>query len=1053
MSKKKEIFLIPYSHLDTQWRWEYPTTINKYIKNTLDENLTLFKKYPEHRFNFTGAIRYAMMKDYFPEAFEEVKKLIREGRWALAGTCLDETDALVPSPESMIRNILYGDRWQKKEFGRSSRDYMIPDCFGFPANMPTIMAHCGIHGFSSNKLTWGSAVGIPFEIGVWKGPDGSEIVSALNPCRYDSHLELPVHLNPARLARLKRLGKKNGIWKSFQYYGVGDIGGAPLEGSVRRALASIRHFAARAGETIVRQGSADEFFGEITGEEKGRMDRYEGDFLLTNHSAGTITSAAIMKRWNRKNEQLAFAAEEAAVTAMIQAGCPYPADKIESAWTRMIGSQMHDILPGTSTPTAYEYAHNDEVVALKTWSSILEDSAEAIAPFVEGDGEILLFNPLDQPRRESVVAELALPEDYNPGHVVLESGNGTVYPGELKKGSGSRYELTFLPELAPAGWTRFSLRTADLPEKATVTAPVTLTTGADGYILENRLYRVRISEQGAVTSVCHKGLDKELLDNPLAYEFQKERPMKFPAWNMDWRDRKKAPFVRIEEGTSVQILEDSPLGCKIRIVTEYGSSRFVREVSLRAGSELVDITERIHWRETGCSLKLAVTAALENPAFTCNWETSRIEREVNHKKTFEMPSRLWADLSGRDHGLSILEDSKYGWDRPEGNTIRMTLLYTPALRYINGFLDQKSQDWGDHTIRYGIYGHSGDWRGTDKQARAFNQPVRSFLVKGGVSPKSQKAPGTPSLLTLSNDQVAVMAVKKREEDDSIVLRFYEREGRDARTRVTFAVPLEKVVEVNGLEESLGVVEHSGNSFEMALKANGVKAFALKLKRGIKTVVPDQTILPLEYDTPLIGRNGEATEALFPAEITPAVLQAGNLEFSLAVDEEKNGLSCRGQQIALPADHNRISLLTGAGKSCDARFRWLDSEGKILGEETRRVPAMTGFAGQWDRRLWKRSPKHHLKNRRDYAWLNKCTGVEPGFVNRERLEWVAAHTHDKGRDQAYRYGYLYNVTLAIPRGAVSLVLPESGSIYLLAATASRPATEVKSIRKLSDQFDF
>ena len=108
------------------------------------------------------------MKDYFPDLFEKVKKYVKEGRWHVVGTCLDETDTLAPSVESMIRNVLYGDRWAKEEFGVSSNDIMIPDCFGFPANMPSIMAHCGINGFSSQKLTWNSAVGVPFDIGFWK---------------------------------------------------------------------------------------------------------------------------------------------------------------------------------------------------------------------------------------------------------------------------------------------------------------------------------------------------------------------------------------------------------------------------------------------------------------------------------------------------------------------------------------------------------------------------------------------------------------------------------------------------------------------------------------------------------------------------------------------------------------------------------------------------------------------------------------------------------------------------------------------------------------------
>lgn len=1051
--QNKEIFLIPYSHLDTQWRWEYPTTIKKYIKNTIDENLILFEKYPHHRFNFTGAIRYAMMKDYYPEGFAEVKRLIADGRWALAGTCLDETDALVPSSESMIRNILYGHRWQMREFGRSSRDYMIPDCFGFPGNMPTVLAHCGIHGFSSNKLTWGSAVGIPFEIGVWEGPDGSGIVSALNPCRYDSRLFPVIPLNPGRLARLKRLGRKNGVWKSFQYYGVGDIGGAPTEGSVKRALASMRYYAGKAGGMTVRQGSADEFFAGITAAERGRMDRYRGDFLLTNHSAGTITSAAIMKRWNRMNEQAAFAAEAASLAALLFAGQPYPSDKIGAAWTRMIAGQMHDILPGTSTPTAYEYAHNDEVTALKTWDAILEDAAGALAPRVKGDGGILLFNALAQERRDPVDLVLDLPATWSPGLVSLESWEGDRYPGELKKNEDGEFHLTFIPSLAPVSWTRFSLREAAKTETSP-DDPVVLTRDDGGYFMENSLYRVGVSAAGLVYSVYHRILDRELLQKPLAYEFQREKPRQFPAWNMDWRDRRRAPFKRIEGGSTVEVREEGPLRVTLRVTATLGDSRLVREISLAAGAEQVDFTEKIRWRETGCSLKLAVTAALENPVFTTNRETSRVDRDVNHKKIFEVPSRLWADLSGGGYGLSLLEDSKYGWDRPAENTIRMTLLYTPAVRLFNGFRDQKYHDWGDHTVRYALYGHEGDWRGTDKPARAFNQPVRAFQVKTESSSRTRDA---FSLVRLSTDQLGVMALKKSEEDDSIILRLYEREGRRARGTVAFPFPVRDVFEVNGLEEPTAPVAAQGSGFEAVLEPNGIRAFRVNLEKPTPPASPGFEPLPLEHNCRLFGRNGEAGEALFPREITPERLRAGGMEFVLTPDEDFNALGCAGQSVAVSRGFNTLSLLAGAEKGREALFQWLDGGGLVIGRESLHVSSFTGFAGQWDRRIWQRPPRHHLKNRRDYAWLNRCIGVEPGFINGDRFEWAAGHTHRNGEDQPYRLGYLYHLVLPVPEGAASLVLPGTGdgegTVYLAAATLWNREAVVKGCRLRRDKFDF
>ncbi len=1037
-----EIYLVPYSHLDTQWRWEYPTTINVYLKRTLEENFALFEKYPEYCFNFTGSLRYAMVKEYYPDHFERLKKYIREGRWHIAGTCLDETDVLIPSTESMVRNILYGDQWAKKELGKSSRDYMIPDCFGFPANMPTVMAHCGINGFSSQKLTWNSSVGIPFEIGMWRGPDGEEVACALNPCRYDSHLKLPIHFNPIRLKRLKKLGDTTGVRKSFQYYGVGDIGGSPTEGSVKRAIRSIQH---KAKDFVVRQGAADRFFDELTEDEKSRLERYQGDLLLTNHSAGTLTSAAIMKRWNRKNEQLAFVAESAAVCANWAAGTAYPSDKITSAWSRVIGNQMHDILPGTSTPTAYEFSQNDEVVALNTWTSVLSDATESVAPLLKGDGELILFNPYEESRTDLVDIQLPLEVD----EVSLMDPDGRSYACQVRNGESGNKVVTCLPELPPFGWTRFSIQDKPLPiENRAYITPM-----EDAFLMENSFYRIKVTKDGRIVSIYHKGLNRELLKKPLAYELQKERPVEFPAWNMDWKDRKKPPFCRIESGDSITVTENGPLRCTLRISYTYQSSKLVKEISMGSDSEIVEFTERINWRESGCSLKLALTNTISQPEVTSNWETARVQRGLNNKKLYEMPSRLWIDISeGDSWGISLLEDSKYGYDRPREDTLRLTLLYTPAIWYIplTGCLDQKSQDWGQHTIRYALYTHQGDWRGTDTHARRFNQPVRHFKISREV--KSGTLDHL-SLLRTSTPQIGILAVKAAEDSEEIIVRLYERHGRDLSGYLEFPTQLLGAWEVNGLEETIGEASTDSNKLHITMQANGMRSYRISLANRKPEVRVSQTQLALPMNEKLISANGEKGGGIFPAELVPGIIEAGPINYHLAKGEEKDALSCCGQHIDVTKDHSLLYILAGASEECNALISWFDETGQDIGCSELNIPAMTGFVGQWDQRIWKKEPRHHLKYRRDYAWINHCIGVEPGYVKRQRLEWYSTHIHTDGTDQAYQYGYMFTFVLDIPKQAVKMLLPEEPQIKIFAMTTSEHAVKVKSTTVLKDKFDF
>jgi alpha-mannosidase len=149
------LYTVGYAHLDTQWRWDYPETINQYIKATMEDNFRYFEKYKEYVFTFTGARRYKMMKEYYPDQYEKLKKYISKGRWFVGGSSVDECDANIPSPESILRQVLYGNNYFRSEYGKESVDFLLPDCFGFQAHIPSILAHCGLKGFSTQKVGLG----------------------------------------------------------------------------------------------------------------------------------------------------------------------------------------------------------------------------------------------------------------------------------------------------------------------------------------------------------------------------------------------------------------------------------------------------------------------------------------------------------------------------------------------------------------------------------------------------------------------------------------------------------------------------------------------------------------------------------------------------------------------------------------------------------------------------------------------------------------------------------------------------------------------------------
>src|SRR5947207_861688 len=393
LSKQKTLYVVGYAHLDTQWRWTYPLVIREYIANTLHRNFELFEKYPHYVFNFSGSRRYEMMKEYYPKDYEQLKKYIAQGRWFVCGSSVDENDANVPSAESQIRHILYGNHFFKREFGVESHEFMLPDCFGFPAALPSVLAHCGIRGFSTQKLTWGSAVGIPFKVGVWEGVDGESVIAALDPGAYSAGVNEDLSESDSWLTRINNTGKLSGVYADYHYYGTGDKGGAPAESAVDWVEKSV----AGKGPIKVLSTTAQKMFLDITDAQRQRLPRYKGELLLTQHSAGSITSEAYMKRWNRKNELLADAAERASVAAHWLGGATYPSKKLYDAWLLVLGSQMHDMLPGTSLPKCYEYCWNDELLALNQFAAIATDGAGAVASQMDTRAQgvpIVVYNPL-----------------------------------------------------------------------------------------------------------------------------------------------------------------------------------------------------------------------------------------------------------------------------------------------------------------------------------------------------------------------------------------------------------------------------------------------------------------------------------------------------------------------------------------------------------------------------------------------------------------------------------------------------------------------------------
>ena len=689
LTKQPTLYVVGYAHLDTEWRWEYPQVISEYIRKTMEDNFALFDKYPHYVFNFSGANRYRFMKEYFPADFARLKKYVDDGRWFPAGSSMEEGDVNAPSAEAIIRQILYGNDWFRKELGRASAEYMLPDCFGFPSSLPTILAHSGVKGFSTQKLVWGSSApgggpeslektpeGTPFNVGVWVGPDGESVLAGLNPGAYDSgidttlqnvqnklqavrakldqeqnsghasdpnDIEESIHLRNqqralARIdedraqeqhqgdwaARVELNGKVSEVFTDYHYYGTGDIGGAPDEDSVRRLEAIVTKGTAsfplgedpifsrlshaqgsrvKVGDGPVRviSANAEQMFLDITASEAAGLPRYTGEMELTNHSAGSLTSQGYQKRWLRKEELLADAAEKASLAAEWLGTRPYPLQRLNDAWTLVMGGHFHDIAAGTATPKSYEFAWNDDVIAMNQFAGVLSDATEAVSAALNTETKgipLVVFNPLNIAREDLVEASVNFPEGM-PKAVHVIGPDGEEVPAQISNG-----KVIFVARAPSVGYAVY-----DVQSGAGAAAAATLQVSENS--LENQYYRVKLNADGDVASIFDKSLGRELLAAPARLAISYDNPEHWPAWNMDWDQEQAAPKAYVGGPAKIRIVENGPARVAVEVSRETAGSRFVQTIRLSAGDagKSVEFGNAIDWNTKESNLKASFPLA------------------------------------------------------------------------------------------------------------------------------------------------------------------------------------------------------------------------------------------------------------------------------------------------------------------------------------------------------------------------------------------------------------------------------------------------------------
>jgi alpha-mannosidase len=519
---------------------------------------------------------------------------------------------------------------------------------------------------------------------------------------------------------------------------------------------------------------------------------------------------------------------------------------------------------------------------------------------------------------------------------------------------------------------------------------------------------------------------------------------------MDWDQEQAAPKAYVSGSANIRIVENGPARVAIEVSRETAGSRFVQTIRLSAGDagKRVEFANVIDWNTRESNLKASFPLAASNEMATYNWDIGTIARHTAQPKKFEVPSHQWIDLTDTsgEFGATILTDCKNGSDKPNDHTIRLTLIRTPGTR--GGYADQGTQDLGHHEFVYGIAGHAADWRQgqTDWQGQRLNDPLIAFEAS-----KHDGALGRQlSLLKSSNPRIRLLALKKAEESDEIIVRLVELDGKPQRNViVSFDKPISSAREVNGQEQPVGPAVVNNGSLVTSFSAYQPRTFALKLAAApVKIEATRSVPVTLHYDLAAASEDGAKLKGGFdgkgnalPAEMLPPQIVFNDVQFQLAPAKtgSPNAVIAKGQTINLPAGpYNRVYVLAA---SADGDQKATFATGRTTTELN--IQDWGGFIGQWDDRQWSSTDT----SKDDYGTM---TGIKPGYIKRADLAWYCTHHHNAaGENVPYRYSYLFGYSIDLPAGAKTLTLPKNDKIRILAISLADESPTVRPAQPLYD----
>lgn len=768
---------VGHTHIDVAWKWPLRQTRQKTVRSFLTV-LNLMKEYPEYRFMSSQPQLYQFVKEEAPELYEQIKERVKEGRWETEGAMWLEADCNLISGESMIRQILYGKKFFKQEFGTGDDEVMwLPDVFGYSVAMPQILRQSGVKYFMTTKIGWNEYNRIPNDTMMWRGLDGSEVlayfISTGDYCK-------DPEWNPKRSFSTTYNGLLNakqvmGTWQRYQNkdinedvltcYGHGDGGG----GTTPQMLEEGRRLAKGVGRCpIVKQSGVREFFHRLEANLEGKqIPKWSGELYLEFHR-GTYTSMARNKKQNRKSEFLLGDAEFWQVFSMaLKPGNPYPKEKLEQAWKLVLLNQFHDILPGSSCKDVYE----DSDAQYKEVRRIGEELLAAARTDILNGAESNVGAQENQPQQLAVFNQLSFARTG-----IAEISESVTEDNPLFQQGWDGTQLYLIQNAPAKGMSIANLEKGMIPSESVIIR----TEEEDGHLtgIHTELYDIQFNRVGEIASLYDIGEMRQIIkqgeagNRLIAFE---DRPEEYDAWNIDAYYEEKQ--WNIDGLLEFKVLENGPLRACIYSRRQFLASEIEQYMYIYRHTKRIDFKTRVDWKEHQILLKTSFPVDILADKASYEVQFGNVERPT-HRNTswdqakFEVCAHKWADVSEYGYGVAILNDCKYGIDIRE-SVMRLTLLKS-------GIFPYPDADNEIHEFTYALYPHEGGFREgrVIQEAYDLNCPLFAMFTSG----KKEMA---CSYINIEEENIFADTVKQAEDGNGVIVRMYEGYGKRTKTRISF----------------------------------------------------------------------------------------------------------------------------------------------------------------------------------------------------------------------------------------------------------------------------